>query len=310
MKICKFIVAACFYLDPDLLVRCSLTRSFPIWMNELANDFDSKFILNETARGFRLVPDITVVKASESVDYESALESGNKELLDELFREELELGRITIQQEKPIKIQAIGAISKSGTTALRPITDCSRPLSNSLNSYITSVPFKFEGIDDVLKQSVPNGFYAIVDIKAAYWHVPVHPPHRQLQGFKWRFGNGVETYLVDNFLCFGLANGPEIFHRISSAIARRMRYYGFNIVSYLDDFLLVCVTKEECTAAQNCLIALLVRLGFAIKWEKLVTPPTRVQFLSIIIDSDKQQLELPYEKLSALVEMCAKFSGQ
>lgn len=195
-------------------------------------------------------------------------------------------------------------MKKTGSETPRPITDCSRPFARSLNSYIGNAPFKFEGIDDVLLQSSFGSHYAIVDIKAVYRHVPVYPPHRQLQSFRWQFTGEPERYFIDNFLCFGLSNGPEIFHRISSVIARKVRFYGYKIVSNLDDFLVICQTAEEGRKVQSCLIRLLVRLGFSIKWEKVTGPTTRIQFLGLIIDSIKQRLELPREKMQALNLLC------
>ena len=109
-----------------------------------------------------------------------------------------------------------------------------------MNSYIEAEKFCFESIDDALQMSSPNCFFAVVDIKAAYRSVPVFPPHRQLQGFRWQFnGENEEHFYIDNFLCFGLANAPSIFNRISAAIVRMLRKRGHRVVAYLDDFLLI-----------------------------------------------------------------------
>lgn len=140
------------------------------------------------------------------------------------FLEELSTGTISRQKEKPLRVHAIGAVPKKNSSIQRPITDCSRPLGDSLNFYMVLENFSFESIDDALSLSAPNCFYAFVVIEKPYRQVPVYPTHRQLQSFSWNFGK-TDEYFVDNCLSFGLACAPAIFHRISSAIARRMRNY-------------------------------------------------------------------------------------
>lgn len=294
--------------DPDLFVRCSLTKNFFSWVNELDLDPDSKFLLNGIANGFKIVPDAAIVTQAKCRNYKSALSPEAKPLLDQVFRGELILGRITLCDQKPRRVHAIGAVAKKGSEKLRPITEWSRPSRNSLNSYMQNEPFSLESIDQALRISKPGCFYAIVDLKSAYRHVPVFPRHRELQGSRWGFGNEPESYYVDNFLCFGLSCAPWIFHRISSAIARMLRRRGFQIVCYLDDFLVTGNNYDACNSALHCLLDTLQSLGFAINWEKVVSPNTRVQFLGIILDSLRERIELPAAKLLALEDMARYFS--
>ena len=131
-------------------------------------------------------------------------------------------------------------------------------------------------------------------------HVPVYLPHRTLQGVRWAF-NGSYKFFTDNFLCFGLKNAPSIFHRISCALTRIMARKGFsNIVNYLDDFLIVASSREECLRAQLTLIHLLHSLGFQVNWSKLSGPSQSVKFLGIILDSIAMQAFVPEDKISAL----------
>ena len=197
---------------------------------------------------------------------------------------------------------------KKDSSTPRPITDCSRPLHDSLNSYLTAETFSFDSIDDVVNLSNLFSFYAVVDIKSAYRWVPIFPAHRTLQGFRWSFDNEPEYYYVDNFLCFGLSIAPAIFQRVSTAIARTVRRAGYNIVSYLDDFLVVADTRESCSAAQTFLINLLHRLGFEVKWDKVVSSRQRITFLGLTIDSSVQRIELPPEKIKTLADMAFSFS--
>lgn len=79
-----------------------------------------------------------------------------------------------------------------------------------------------------------------------------------------------------------------------------MRRRGFSIVRYLDDFLIIGRTYFECNSALHCLLNLLGSLGFAVNWEKVVSPCTRIKCLGVILDSVEERLELPVEKLDEL----------
>ena len=164
---------ALFDLDPDLVSRCSLTRHFSSWQEELKHDPDRDFLLDGIAHGFHIVDELSLVRSSDSQNYASALTEITKPKLDALFKEEILQGQLTIQECKPHRVQAIGAVEKKGTDKVRPITDCSMPEDNSLNSYIEIEKFTFQSIDDAVKLSSPDCFYAIVDLKSAYRHVPV-----------------------------------------------------------------------------------------------------------------------------------------
>lgn len=125
--------------------------------------------------------------AAESKNYKSATGTTVHPLLSKIFLDELRSGQISRQGFKLIQIHAIGAVPKKGSATPRPITDCSRPLLDSLNSYMELEPFSFESLDKALSLSGLGTFYAIVDLKSAYRYVPVYPPYRQLQGFRWSF---------------------------------------------------------------------------------------------------------------------------
>lgn len=241
-------------------------------------------------------------------NYSSAISAEAKKSLTQLFEQEVQEGKLSIQSQKPHRVHAIGAITKKGHDGFRPITDCSRPHYDSLNSYMEPEKFSLETFDSALALCTASCFFAVVDLKSAYRYVPVFPEHRQYQGFCWSFRPNEEVYLGDNFLCFGLACAPMIFHRLSSAVARMLRKRGVSVVVYLDNFLVVGHTHEECYTGQLALISLLTKLGFAISWSKVISPTTRVTFLGYVIDSLLQSVELPSEKIWQLGAKAIEFS--
>ena len=126
-----------------------------------------------------------------------------------------------------------------------------------------------------------------------------------------RFENEtVESYYIDNYFCFGLSIAPSIFHRINCAISRCMSRKGHKIVSYLDDFLIIGYSENECSERQICLFPLLTSFGFPIKWEKVSGPKQRITFLGIIIDSFYGRLELPKEKILKILSLIKQYSNR
>ncbi|KAL9963440.1 hypothetical protein ACROYT_G026951 [Oculina patagonica] len=231
--------------------------------------------------------------------------------MDQLFLNELALGRISQVTTKPQCIHPIGRVPKKDSGKSRPITDCSRPHGSSLNDYIKRdlESFRMNSIDTAVSVSTSNCFYAIVDIESAWRWVPVFPPHRQLQGFRWMFGQHDPSryqYFVDNRLCFGVSCAPAIFNRLSNAIVRMMARRGFqSVVNYLDDFLIIGNTHAECQQGLITLIRLLHLLGFNVSWKKVVSPSQRVTFLGIELDSTTMSLRLPSDKLDQLNTLIA-----
>ena len=157
---------------------------------------------------------------------------------------------------------------KKASDKSRQITNCSRPYGFSLNDHIKRDldSLHMNSIDTVVSNSSPNCFYSIVDIESAWPWVLVFTPHRELQGFRWMFGeqdSSCYNYYVDNRLCFGLSCAPSIFNRLSNAIVCMMARRGFHaVINYLDDFLIIGNFQAECLRGLVTLNNFLHSLGF------------------------------------------------
>ena len=69
---------------------------------------------------------------------------------------------------------------------------------------------------------------------------------------------------------------------------------GFpNIIIYLDDFLVIGASREQCQLAYDMLLQLLVGLGFSISQHKLVPPTQRLTFLGVQLDTVVGTMTLP-----------------
>ena len=76
---------------------------------------------------------------------------------------------------------------------------------------------------------------------------------------------------------------------------------------YLDDFLVVRQTKQECQLAFDTLLQLLQALGFQISWHKVIGPTQKLVFLSIELDTLQCKMALPQEKLEDLHQVVTAF---
>lgn len=270
--------------------------------NELlpANDIDRDYILNGVQYGFKLYDsDLSHVPEVETNNYSSCFKYFN--LVEQQIQYELMQGNYVISEDKPQIISALGAIPKS-PTKIRLIHDASRPQHMSLNDYILAeadCSCTYMDIREAIKHIKPGSFLAKVDLSNAYRSVAINPANYSSTGLKWTFsGHNKPTYMFDCRLPFGVSRSPQIFQRLSAAVCRILKTrFGFTVIAYLDDFLIVEQSADRCRLALNTLLSVLRKLGFSINWSKLVGPTTRLVFLGVVIDSVKMTLELPDDKL-------------
>lgn len=87
-----------------------------------------------------------------------------------------------------------------------------------------------------------------------------------------------------------------------------MRRRGFTrFFGYIDDFLLICETYDQCVRGLNVLLNLLRDLGFYVSWDKMEPPNTQVKYLGVIIDTVAMQLRLPADKLEKVCQTVNSF---
>ena len=270
----------------------------------MTNDPDREFLLNGINNGFNIVDRNAAdnLKEVHMNNYKST-ELYKKEVDNQIRTEMLE-GRYKVCVKRPKLVSALGAIPKKDG-GIRLIHDCSRPVGSAVNDYCTKVQkCSFECIKNA-ERLIQFGYYmAKIDLKSAYRSVKIDSESQQFTGMKWCFNADQEpTYLVDERLPFGSKASPSIFHRITQAVKRIMQErFGTKLVVFLDDFLIISPSKEDCNIHMSRLISLLRSLGFSINWSKVCPPSTKMVFLGIEIDSCTMQLKLPADKVQ---EYCA-----
>lgn len=281
-----------------------LTLALSRWAEELKKDFERDFLLTGISQGFRITSADSHFVSVDCKNYLSATCVDNFSKVESQIRTELELGRYIQVAEKPVIISSMGAVPKSDPNKIRLIHDCSRPVGRNLNSYASVNSVKYDSVDEATRLLSPGGYMAKIDLQSAYRSVPIHRDCYTTTGIKWTFsGSEDTTYMFDSRLPFGASMSPGIFQRITSSIQRMMQRRGYVTLVYLDDFLILAATAQECYRAFHVLVSLLQRLGFTINWDKVSYPCQKLTFLGVLIDSVNRTLALPEEKLQNLRQL-------
>lgn len=297
--------------SPFLGNHFSIHSKVDEWEEELKDDKDREFLLEGIRKGFRITNAESKIVEAHGKNHKSALKHDMKGCVEKELKKQIAEGHYIKAKTKPAIISPLAAIPKDDGS-VRIIHDASVPEGSSLNDYTEHHSVRYKTIQDACKLAKRGYFCAKVDLQGAYRSVGVHPDDYKATGVAWKFqGDEEETYLFDSRLCFGSKCGPSHFTRISNAITRIAHKHGYeNILSYIDDFLLVFESKEKCNEALQFLLALLRRLGFNISWKKVVCPTQHVTFLGVDIDTRNCELSLGAKKLSELHDKLLAFKNR
>ena len=179
---------------------------------------------------------------------------------------------------------------------LRPKNDGSHRMVlnlKSLNKYVKYHHFKM----DMLKQ---NCYMASIDLKDAYYSVPIAQQHQKYLKFKWN-----KNFYKYKAFPNGLAICPRKFTKLFKPVYSWLRNQGHLSVSYIDDSYLQGSTYEECLANVIDTIKLFDKLGFVIHPTKSVLQPTQtIKFLGFTLDSLYMKVCLTTERKESIKTDC------
>lgn len=158
----------------------------------------------------------------------------------------------------------------------RPILDL-----RGLNRHLKHLPFRMLRIKDVIQAVTPQAWFTSVDLKDAYFHVPVARDHRRF--LRFAFQGRVYQYCV---LPFGLSLAPRVFTRCVQIALDPLQRQGLLVLPYLDDWLLIACSPRQVATATRQLLSHVTALGFTINWTKSsLTPSQSVEFIGMNLDS-------------------------
>ena len=121
---------------------------------------------------------------------------------------------------------------------------------------------------------------------------------------KWK-----DHIFVDGMLPFGLRSAPKIFNAVADALEWIVGQEGVELIfRYLDDFAVLGPPDSPvCQRALDILERVCAYLGIPLAIEKRDSPSPVITFLGIVIDTVKQELRLPADKLERLMNMVTEW---
>ena len=223
-----------------------------------------------------------------------------KSVLDKEVQELLLKGAIA---EVPLSAQQVGFYSKyfivpKKDGGQRPVLDL-RPL----NQYLKVLPFKMVHTAVVIRSIQRGEWFTSLDLKDAYFHVPICPEHRPYLRFAFQ-GRAFQFQVLP----FGLSLAPRVFSRVVSAALAPLQARGLKILPYLDDWLICAPSREQVVRDTNTLLAHIQFLGFTVNWKKSnVQPRQQAVFLGIHLDSASMKASLTGRRADSLIETLRHF---
>lgn len=166
----------------------------------------------------------------------------------------------------------------------------------NLNKFISTTHFKLEDLRTVTKLLSPECFMATIDLKNAYYLLSISEADRKYLRFLFQG-------IMYEFTClpFGLNTAPYVFTKIMKPVVYHLRSLGLLSVVYLDDFLCLADSYENCLKNVSTTKKFLECLGFIININKSNLEPSQTcQYLGFVLDSAKFSISLPPKKVESI----------
>ena len=199
----------------------------------------------------------------------------------------------------------IGLVPKDKGKKTRLIFHLSFPKDgDSVNSGIPheKCTVKYPDFDEAVKLCLNEGVGCYIgksDMSSAFRHVPMAPSQWWLLVMKATHPQtGKMYYFVDKCLPFGSSISCAIFQAISDAIAWIVRYRtAKDNVNYLDDYLFAALPKSICDQQMQVFLDVCQDINFPVALEKTFWGSTVMTFLGLMLDTVRQIICIPMDKL-------------
>ena len=156
---------------------------------------------------------------------------------------------------------------KDGT--FRPVFDL-----KSLNVYVRKEKFKMTTPRAVTHVLHKGDWVVSVDLKDAYFHVPIHRKSRRLLRFAVEGSDGVRAFQF-RALPFGLTSAPRVFTKVILPIGHLAHVHAVCLLQYLDDWIVRNTDKLLLQQQAKWLLWVLCRVGLVLNAQKSQLVPTQ-----------------------------------
>jgi hypothetical protein len=226
-----------------------------------------------------------------------------KDLIDKECEKGFLSGPYKIPPFKKYRVSPLGLAEWKYSKKKRLILDLSAPHDtydiSSINDLICKeeCSLTYVKIDDAIKVIRERGRFSLCskfDIKSTFRQLGIRKDQWHLFCIKWD-----TQYYFFNRLAFGCRSSPIIFDHLSRAIcwiATNVFKVEFNF-HLLDDFLTIDRADSYAEITMALMTTLFKRLTIPLAKHKVVGPCTVIEYMGIILDTEKLEVGLPQEKL-------------
>ena len=245
------------------------------------------------------------------------LRIGNETILWNKVMKEVKEGRYAgpftkIPFEDDYIQSPIGLVPKDGGTKYHLIFYLSHPRNNAdsvnYNTPRELCTVKYKTLDDAVLLCMTEGRSCSLsksDLSAAFRNLGILRKHWRYLIMKARSPtDGKWYYFVDKCLPFGAAISCSVFQAFSDALAHivRWRHRLINgidkpLMNYLDDFLFIALMRWVCNQQMQVFMDVCHCINFPVSIEKTEEATTSLVFLGLLIDTVRQMILLPKEKV-------------
>ena len=221
---------------------------------------------------------------------------------------------VSSEVEKMLSNKVIRIISEKdvkfvSTIFLRPKRDGNYRLIlnlRELNQYVVTRHFKMETLKSVLTLVTPNCYFGTLDIKDAYYSIPVSRDSQGWLVFHWQ-----NTFYAFTVLANGLASAPRVYTKVLKPVFSSLHKVGFCNSTYIDDSLLKGDDRDSCSENICETLELVDTLGFTVHPDKSTLIPTQeIVFIGFVINSVEMTVRLTTEKACDIFEDCCHMIKQ
>lgn len=126
-----------------------------------------------------------------------------------------------------------------------------------------------------------SGRVVCIDLKDAYFHVPIVRQPRQFLRFAYR-----GQHWQFRVLPFGLSLSLRLFTRCMAAALAPLQSQGMKILPYLEDWLICAPSRGQVIQDTSCLLSHVAVLGLKVNLEKsYLNPSQTTTFIAIALDT-------------------------
>ena len=169
-----------------------------------------------------------------------------------------------------------------------------------LNKHMPYHHFKMDTISTVLNLVTKDCFMAKVDIKDAYYSVPIKISDQRYLKFEYN-GNLYKFTCLPN----GLSSGPRKFTKLLKPPMAALRKRKQIVSAYIDDLITIAKTFSLCFDNVKDLVGTIDSLGFVVHPDKSEFIPSQViEYLGFVIDSRSMTVSLTSSKKKKVKDMC------